>query len=151
METQSPERTSLKFIILYKGIIATFMLLISLISGWSWRNFENLATWAEINLINGEFQTIELILKPILNADIPSLKLVARYTAIYGSLIIIGLVGLWYEKFWSKILFVGLVGVPLPLEVKELIHDFSLIRLTIFILNLSVFVFLIIRELKPED
>ncbi len=151
METQSSERTSLKFIILYKGIIATVMLLISLISGWSWRNFDNLATWAEINLINGEFQTVELILKPILNADIPSLKLMARSTAVYGSLIIIALVGLWYEKFWSKILFVGLVAVPLPLEVKELIHDFSIIRLTIFILNLAVFVFLIIREFKTED
>ncbi|OZH54366.1 hypothetical protein AFK68_11420, partial [Hydrocoleum sp. CS-953] len=66
-------------------------------------------------------------------------------------LIIIALVGLWYEKFWSKILFVGLVAIPLPLEFKELIHDFSLIRLTIFILNLAVFVFLIIREFKPED
>ncbi|MGD1712934.1 DUF2127 domain-containing protein [Dapis sp. BLCC M172] len=151
METQSPERTSLKFIILYKGIIATVMLIISLISAWSWRNFDTLVNWAEINLINGEFKTIELILKPILNADIPSLKLVARSTAVYGSLIIIALVGLWYEKFWSKILFVGLVAIPLPLEFKELIHDFSLIRLTIFILNLAVFVFLIIREFKPED
>ncbi|NES01927.1 MAG: DUF2127 domain-containing protein [Okeania sp. SIO2F4] len=117
----------------------------SLISAWSWRNFDNLATWAEINLINGEFQTVELILKPILNADIPSLKLVARYTAVYGSLIIITLVGLCYEKVWSKILFLGLVAVPLPLEIKELIDDFSIIRLTIFILNLAVFVFLIIR------
>nr|WP_293093258.1 DUF2127 domain-containing protein [Okeania sp. SIO2F4] len=114
-------------------------------SAWSWRNFDNLATWAEINLINGEFQTVELILKPILNADIPSLKLVARYTAVYGSLIIITLVGLCYEKVWSKILFLGLVAVPLPLEIKELIDDFSIIRLTIFILNLAVFVFLIIR------
>lgn len=151
MKAKTPEPTRLKLIILYKGIIATVMLVISLISAWSWRNFDTLATWAEINLINGEFQTVELIFKPILNADVPSLQLVARYTGIYGGLIIIALFGLYYEKVWSKILFVGLVGVPLPLEIKELIHDFSIIRLTIFILNLAVLVFLIIREFKPED
>ena len=35
MEAKAQERTSLKLIILDKGIIATFMLVISLISGWS--------------------------------------------------------------------------------------------------------------------
>ena len=50
MEAKSPQRTSLKLIILYKGIIATVMLIISLISGWSWRNFDTLVTWAEVNL-----------------------------------------------------------------------------------------------------
>jgi len=151
MKAKTSEPTSLKFIILYKGIIATVMLVISVISAWSWRNYDSLISWAEINLINSEVKTVELILKPIINSDVPSLKLVARYTGIYGSLIIIALFGLWYEKIWSKILFVGLVGLPLPLEIKELIHNFSPIRLTILILNLAVFVFLIIREFKTEE
>jgi uncharacterized membrane protein (DUF2068 family) len=66
-------------------------------------------------------------------------------SAIYGFGIIVGLVGLWYEKVWSKILFIGLVGVPLPIEGQELIHDFSQTRLAIFLLNLVVFIFLIIE------
>lgn len=72
LEAKSSERTSLKFIILYKGIIVTVMLAISLISGWNWRNYDALKTWVEVNLINGEFQTVKLILKPIISADIPS-------------------------------------------------------------------------------
>ncbi|MGK7922914.1 MAG: DUF2127 domain-containing protein [Trichodesmium sp.] len=150
MKAKAAKTTSLKLIILYKGIIATVMLVISLISAWSWRNFDTLANWAEINLINSEFQTIKFILKPIINSDLPSLKLVARCTGIYGSCIIIALFGLWYEKVWSKIMFVGLVGLPLPLEISELIHNFSSIRLTILILNLAVFVFLLIREFKTD-
>ena len=151
MEAKSSERASLKFIILYKGIIATIMLIISLIYGWSWRNYDALTTWAELNLINGEFHTIELILKPILNSNIPGLKLVARSTAIYGSLIIVALIGLWYEKVWSKILFVGLVAIPLPIELKELVHHFSMTRLAVFLLNLVVFIFLIMRELRSRN
>ncbi len=53
MEAKSSQRTSLKFIILYKGMIATLMLVISLIYGWSWRNYDALTNWAEVNLING--------------------------------------------------------------------------------------------------
>lgn len=140
---QVQHSATLKAIVVYKGLVVLALIIISLISGLSWRYYDGLATLAQETLADGEFALSDWFLKTVLHKQVPELRLVARIAGIYAIGMGVATVGLWYVKRWANPLMILLVGLPLPVEVQELLHEQSWQRLIIFLLNLAVFGYLV--------
>jgi len=141
---------SLKAIVAYKGLVVLALIMISLISGLSWRHYDTLVSLAQENLADGEFALSDWFLKTVLHKQVPELRLVARTAGVYAIGMGIATIGLWYAKKWANPLMILLVGLPLPLEVQELLHEPSWQRLIIFLLNLAVFGYLVKHQISQE-
>lgn len=69
-------------------------LIISLISGLSWRHYDALVILAQENLADGEFALSDWLLKTVLLRQGPELRLVARTAGVYAIGMGIATVGL---------------------------------------------------------
>jgi uncharacterized membrane protein (DUF2068 family) len=145
--TQHQRPASLKAIVAYKGFIVLVLLALSIISGFSWRNYNTLATLAQDALADGEFGLGAWFLKTILHSQPQGLRVVARIAGIYALVMGTATVGLWYGKRWANPLMLVMAALPLPLEVQELMHDLSGRRLVILLLNVVVVGYLLKHQL----
>jgi uncharacterized membrane protein (DUF2068 family) len=150
MTTPIHRSSSLKFIVAVKGLKALVLAIVSIVSAFSWRHYDELATFAQDYLVNGEFSLIDWGLQSILNAQPHDLKLIARISGFYAVVLGIGSVGLWYAKKWANPMMIVMVALPLPFEIRELIHDPSPKVILIFLLNLSVLALLVKHQFTPE-
>lgn len=147
---QTQRSTSLKAIVAYKGFIVLVLIAISLISAFSWRYYDTLVLLAQKNLADGEFSLSEWFLKTVLHRQVPGLRSVARIAGVYAIVMGIATVGLWYAQKWANPLMLLMAGLPLPLEVQELLHDLSWRRLVILLLNLTVVGYLAKHQIAQE-
>jgi uncharacterized membrane protein (DUF2068 family) len=142
IDTQlEPHQPSLliKLIALKKGLFALVLIGISLLSAFSWRNFDLVTAWSESYIVNAEYGFVRWLLGAIAHAGVPTLRWVARLSGIYGGLLWITAIGLWQGRTWADPLFATLVGVLIPIEVLELLHHATLTKAIIFVINLLVF------------
>lgn len=148
--TQHQRSASLKAIVAYKGLVVLVLIIISLISALSWRHYDALVILAEKNLADGEFALSDWFLKTVLHNQVPELRWVARVAGVYALIMGIATVGLWYAQRWANPLMILMVGLPLPVEIQELLHEKSWQRLIIFLLNLTVFGYLVKHQISEE-
>jgi uncharacterized membrane protein (DUF2068 family) len=141
---------SLKFIVTVKGLKALILAIVGIVSAISWRHYDELATFAQNYLVDGEFQVIDWALQSILSVQPHDLKLIARISGFYAVVLGIGSVGLWYYKKWANPMMIVMVALPLPFEIRELVHSPSLNVILIFLLNLSVLALLVKHQFSPE-
>ncbi|MEL7036163.1 MAG: DUF2127 domain-containing protein [Cyanobacteria bacterium J06592_8] len=142
MDNSNPRSFILKLIVLKKALFSLVLLTISLTASWSWRNYESLTIWADNYLVDAEYTLVQSLVNFVVNSDVSSLRTIARLSGIYGLLLAIATVGLWYQKHWAHILFTILVGMLLPVEVFELIHELAPPTVLLFTINLAVFIYL---------
>jgi uncharacterized membrane protein (DUF2068 family) len=62
----------------------------------------------------------------------------------YSGLSLLEAVGLYLEKAWGEYLTLLITASFLPLEIRELVHHFTWLRIGIFVVNLGVFVYLLL-------
>ncbi len=65
-------------------------------------------------------------------------------TSVYSLLFLTEGTGLFFEKKWAEYLTVIATSSLVPLEVYELVKEFSAVKLLILTLNLAIVVFLIV-------
>lgn len=150
LAVQNQRSASLKAIVAYKGLVVLVLIIISLISALSWRHYDTLVVLVQKNLADGEFSLIDWFLKTVLHSQVPELRLVARISGVYAIGMGIATVGLWYAKKWANPLMILMVGLPIPVEVQELLHERSWQRLIIFLLNLTVFGYLVKHQISQD-
>lgn len=148
MIVQNKRPTSVKAIVAYKALVVIVLLVLSAISAFSWRNYDTLATVAQQYLADGEFTLADWFLKTVLHGQPQGLRLVARISGVYAIGLGIATAGLWYGKKWANPLMLLLAGLPLPLEVQELLHDPSWRRVIILLLNLAVVGYVIKHQIS---
>lgn len=151
--TSQPSSPSLllKIVIIKKALFAVLLLIVSLISAFSWRNYDQVTVWANDYLVNGEYGLVHWILETITNSQTATLKLVARVSGAYGLLVAIAATGLWFGKRWADPLFITLVGLLLPVEVYEIVHHASWSKCLLFAINLLIFGVLIAHWVHTWD
>lgn len=66
-----------------------------------------------------------------------------------GVVKMIGSIGLWYRKHWGLDLLVGLTIILLPFELYQLFPKPSLLKLSYFLINILIALYLV--EFKPKD
>jgi len=129
----------IRLIALQKGSFAFLLILIAIGSTLSWRNYSLLTVWADQDALNAEYALVSWLLEKIVHLGVPTLQLVAVASGLYGTLLGIAAVGLWFGKLWADPMFVGLVGLLIPFEIYEIIHEPSLPKAALFAVNLLVF------------
>lgn len=139
MRSSEPHSLWLKLIILNKATFAVVMLIVSLLAGFGWRHYAEIAQWAEEYILTTEYDLVRDALKILLNLQAPGLKLIARISGGYGLLLAIAAGGLWFQRRWADPLFVFLVGFLIPVEVYEIIHHATWSKVIFFSLNVLIF------------
>jgi len=138
LETNQPSLL-IKLIALKKGLFALILIGISLISTFSWHNFDLIVTWSETYVVTAEYGFVRWLIGAIVRTDISTLKWIARLSGIYGGLLGITAIGLWQGRAWADPLFVVLVGILIPIEALELLHHVTTAKVIIFVINVLVF------------
>jgi uncharacterized membrane protein (DUF2068 family) len=85
-------------------------------------------------------------IESILNAKGSTLNLVAALLILYGGLQIVEGVGLWMLKRWGEYLAVVATSLFLPLEIYELSHKVTALRLGAFLLNVAAVLYLLLSK-----
>jgi uncharacterized membrane protein (DUF2068 family) len=130
-------------IVCYKAFVASLLTVTAIALLLTLKNYEGLQTFAENYEIEGKSQLIDWALDKLLNISPRTLRFSGIGAAAYAAVTAVEAIGLWYEKRWAHVLVLGLVGVSIPPEVYELAKGFSLIKLTIFVVNIAVFTYLL--------
>jgi uncharacterized membrane protein (DUF2068 family) len=143
--------TGLLAIIIYKGFVALLLTATSIILLLALKNHDDLVTFSESYELEGKRQIIEWGLEKIINIKLQTLKFSGTAAGIYAFVTIIEAVGLWYEKGWAKILVIGLVAISIPPEIFELFKGFSLLKILIFIVNITVLSYLLLHFYKHKN
>jgi uncharacterized membrane protein (DUF2068 family) len=150
MTTPIHRSPSLKFIVAVKGLKAIVLAIVGIVSAFSWRHYDELATFAQNYLVDGEFNVIDWGLQSILKVQPHDLKLIARISSFYAVVLGVGSIGLWYHKKWANPMMICMVALLLPFEIRELVHSFAPNVVVIFLLNVSVLALLVKHQFSPE-
>src|SRR3954453_13698237 len=75
-----------------------------------------------------------------------TLHLLAAGVIAYGALEGIEAIGLWFQKRWAEYLTFVATVVFLPLEVYEIVHKLSPLKILAFIVNVTIVVYLLLAK-----
>lgn len=149
MAAQTQRSLTTKFIVAYKGCIVLVLATISILSFFSWKNYDLLVIVAQDYLVDGEFSLSDWVLKTLLNIPADGLRKISRVVGIYAIVMGVATIGFWYGKKWANILMLLMVSLPLPTEIINFWHHFSGKHLVILLLNIMVVLFLLKKVLSP--
>ncbi len=149
MTIQTHRPVSLKVIVAYKGIGVLVLTTVSLVSAVSWRNYEGLLAIAQNYLLDEEFTLIDWVLTTVLNFQPHSLRMISFGTGGYAVVLGTATTGFWYGKRWARVLMLLMAGVPLPLEIYELLNHASWERVLILLINVGVIGYLFKHVFEP--
>jgi uncharacterized membrane protein (DUF2068 family) len=80
-------------------------------------------------------------------SKIAALGVVALF---YAALFMTEGIGLWRERRWAEYLTVIATGSLIPVEIYEIAHHVTLLRIGTFIVNVAVVIYLIVRLRAPR-
>ena len=63
----------------------------------------------------------------------------------YAVLFLVEGTGLWLEKRWGEIVTIVITSSLIPVEIYELVHRFTVVRLGALIINVGVVIYLVLR------
>jgi uncharacterized membrane protein (DUF2068 family) len=69
---------------------------------------------------------------------------------VYAALFLTEGIGLWRERRWAEYLTVIITGSLIPVEIYEIAHHLTLLRIATFIVNIAVVIYLIVRLRAPR-
>src|SRR5205814_5850331 len=75
-----------------------------------------------------------------------TLHLLAAAVLAYAALEGVEAVGLWYQKRWAEYLTFVATTVFLPLEVYEIVHRLSPLKILAFVVNVAIVVYLLVAK-----
>jgi uncharacterized membrane protein (DUF2068 family) len=137
-------------IVIYKcftvGLLASVAIGLFLTS----KKHDDLAILAENYMTAGKREIIKSALTRIMSVSTSKMQFAAIVAAIYATVNGVEAVGLWYQKAWATIMVVGIVGITIPVEVFEIYHKASWLKVVIFLINLAMFVYLLRHALEER-
>jgi uncharacterized membrane protein (DUF2068 family) len=98
--------------------------------------------------IDRENHYVNLVLSKALNVSPHQLKLLSIGTFIYAAIFLTEGTGLLLRKRWAEYFTIVSTGLLIPLEVYELVHHVTFVKILVMILNVAIVVYLIRRVRK---
>lgn len=130
-------------IAIYKSAVALLLMVTSIALLLALKNHQLLDDWSDNYVLEGKSRIIDWLLEKILNLNPKTLLFSGVGSAIYAVLTAIEAIGLWYQQRWAHILVLWLVGISIPPEIYELTRGVSIVKLTVFVVNVGVFIYLL--------
>jgi uncharacterized membrane protein (DUF2068 family) len=103
--------------------------------------------WVHVLRMDPDNHYIHLFLNKALNISPKQIREFSLGSFIYAGLRLLEGVGLVMRKRWAEYLVVIITAIFIPLEIYELFHRFTLIRLVVLLLNAAV-VWYLARNLR---
>lgn len=144
----SSRSAGLEVVIYYKLFIAGLLSAIALSLFSTAYNPSRLETIADSGLFEIHLWFLDRGLDQVLTWNQSTMQFWGTITALYAILIFLQAVGLWFNRTWAKGFVLVTAGIGLPLELYELAHGFTLLKCSIFAINLIIFGYFW-KHLKP--
>lgn len=143
--------TGLLIIIGYKTFTATVLTLTAIAILFTLKNYPEMQSWAEDLVLAGREGIVKWIVEHVLQVRPKTLVFGAVAMLFYAGLSGLEAIGLWYEKAWGRWLILLSIGISIPLEIYELTKGFSAIKLIVFLLNVGIFAYVLLRFPKHHS
>ena len=85
------------------------------------------------------------LLTKLTRLDNQRLEAISAGTFFYSALLLTEGVGLFFRKRWAEYLTIFVTASLVPLEIYEVVKEFSLTRVVVLVINVVVVVYLIVR------
>jgi len=103
--------------------------------------------WVQILRVDPDNRFIHRLLAKVFAVSPRQLRELSIGTFFYASLLLTEGVGLLLRKHWAEYFTVITTGALIPLEVYELVHKFTFVRLGVALVNVAI-VWYLIRGLR---
>ena len=138
-------------IVIYKCFTIGLLLMVGIGLLAIAKNDDALIAFAEEYMTTGKREIIKLGLGKIVNIPAKSMQFGGIVALIYAAVNAIEAVGLWQQKAWATIMVVGIVGCTIPIEIYEIFHKVSFVKITVFVINIAMFVYLLRHALEERS
>ncbi len=101
------------------------------------------ATFVDHLRFNPEPRLINFLLDKASLLNDPLLRRIGALAFAYGALTMVEGIGLYFEKIWAEYLTLGITASFLPWEIFEILRRFTAIRVSLLVVNLMVFFYLL--------
>ncbi len=85
------------------------------------------------------------LVKKMVGTSVGKLRLLGLLFYLYAGLYLAEAIGLWLERTWAEWLTIVVTGLLIPLEVDKLIEGPSIEVVLLFLLNVAVVAYLVVR------
>ena len=130
----------IRLIIIKKVLVATVLLLFSVTASLSSMDMQRLARQTQL-WADADRRILVRLAQQGLDLGPNALRAFAVVTGIYALLVYLAAWATWTERLWGDWLLVGLLVLPVPFEIRDLMHKVSpshLLMLGLTILGLIV-------------
>jgi uncharacterized membrane protein (DUF2068 family) len=137
--------TGLLIIIFYKTFTATVLTITAIAILLSLKNYAEMQSWAEDLVLAGRQGIVKWLVEHVIQVQPKTVLFVALGMFFYAALSGLEAIGLWYEKAWGRWLILISIGISIPVEIYELSKGFSWMKLVVFLLNLGIFAYVLLK------
>lgn len=88
--------------------------------------------------LNPEHRYVDIFLRAAAQVTDKTLWLWAGFAAAYATFRFVEGYGLWYERPWAEWLALLSGGIYLPVEIYELVHKVTWVRISVLVANIAV-------------
>ena len=136
----------IRLIIVKKVLVATVLLLFSVTASLSSMDMQRLARQTQL-WADADRRILVRLAQHGLDLGPDALRAFAVVTGIYALLVYLAAWATWTERLWGDWLLVGLLVLPLPFEIRDLVHEVSPSHLLVLGLTIVGLIVLLKRAL----
>jgi len=143
-KTRSPTRKGIWLIAIFK--LVKGLILLAMGMGALSLLHENVAArvthWITVLRVDPKNHFIHMVIRKLWTVDDTKLVEISAGTFFYAALMLTEGIGLALQKKWAEYFTILATGSLIPLEVYELIQDFSVIKIAVIAINVAVVIYL---------
>ncbi len=133
----------LLIIVGYKAVFAVVLAIASVALWFAPDNTSALTAFSESYLFEGKLAIVETMVVKLLKQNAQSLYYTSLIMGLYAGVTVVEATGLWFQKLWAEAMVMVLVGLGIVPEICELSKGFTLLKLSIFVINLAILAYLV--------
>jgi uncharacterized membrane protein (DUF2068 family) len=141
---------ALMAIVVYKCFTVGLLLMVGIGLFAIAKNDAALSAFAEEYMTTGKREIIKAGLEKIVSIPAKSIQFGGIVALIYAAVNAIEAIGLWQQRAWATIMVVGIVGLTIPIEIYEIFHKVSFVKIAVFAVNIAMFVYLLRHALEER-
>ena len=105
--------------------------------------------WVDVLRVDPDNRFIHRIIVRSFGIQAKQLREISAGTFFYSALLLTEGFGLWKRKYWAEWLTVVSTAVFIPLELYEIHHRFTWVRVGVLVVNLAI-VWYLVRRIKQH-
>ena len=151
MSTSTPRPRAVVAIVIYKCFTVGLLICVAIGLFLTSKKHDDLFNFAEQYMMTGKREIIKAGLEQVVSVSTTQMQFGGLIALVYAIVNGIEAIGLWQQKAWATILVVGIVGLTIPVEIYEIYEKASIVKFTVFAINIAMFVYLLRHALEERE